>query len=39
MEYRRERTAASEPPTSWFRLDGEDSRVRAGRAAVHDAIG
>ena len=33
-------TAVSEPPpTPGFRLDGEDSRVRADRAAVHDAIG
>ena len=32
-------TAASEPPAGGYRLDGEDRRVRADRAAVQDAIG
>jgi thiosulfate/3-mercaptopyruvate sulfurtransferase len=32
-------TAASEPPTGGFCLDGEDSGIRADRAAVHEAIG
>jgi len=32
-------TAASEPPAGGFRLGGEDSRIRADRAAVHEAIG
>jgi thiosulfate/3-mercaptopyruvate sulfurtransferase len=32
-------TAASEPPGGGFRLDGEDSRLRADRAAVREAIG
>lgn len=31
--------AASEPPTGSFRLDGEDSRLRADRTAVREAIG
>ncbi len=31
--------AASEPPAGSFCLDGEDSRIRADRAAVHEAIG
>ena len=31
--------AASEPPAGGFRLSGEDSRVRADRAAVLEAIG
>ena len=29
----------SEPPASGYRLGGEDRRIRADRAAVHDAIG
>ena len=32
-------TAASEPPTGGFRLGGEDSDIRADRAAVRQAIG
>jgi thiosulfate/3-mercaptopyruvate sulfurtransferase len=32
-------TAASELPAGGYRLDGEDHRVRADRAAVQDAIG
>jgi thiosulfate/3-mercaptopyruvate sulfurtransferase len=32
-------TAASEPPAGGFRLGGEDSRIRAHREAVHEAIG
>jgi thiosulfate/3-mercaptopyruvate sulfurtransferase len=32
-------TAASEPPGGGYRLDGEDRRIRADRAAVQDAIG
>jgi len=32
-------TAPSEPPTAGLRLDGEDARLRADRAAVHAAIG
>ena len=32
-------TATSEPPTGSFRLSGEDSRIRADRAAVREAIG
>ena len=32
-------TAASEPPDGGFRLGGQDSRVRADRAAVREAIG
>jgi thiosulfate/3-mercaptopyruvate sulfurtransferase len=32
-------TAASTPAASGFLLDGEDPRIRANRAAVHDAIG
>jgi 3-mercaptopyruvate sulfurtransferase SseA len=31
-------TAASEPPTGGFCLGGEDSRIRADRAAVRQAI-
>ena len=32
-------TAASEPPAGSFRLDGEDSRLRADRTAVREEIG
>jgi len=32
-------TAASQPPAARCRLGGEDRRLRADRAAVHDAIG
>jgi thiosulfate/3-mercaptopyruvate sulfurtransferase len=32
-------TAAGEPPAARYRLGGEDRRVRADRAAVHDAVG
>jgi thiosulfate/3-mercaptopyruvate sulfurtransferase len=32
-------TATSEPPTGGFCLGGEDSRIRADRTAVHEAIG
>jgi thiosulfate/3-mercaptopyruvate sulfurtransferase len=32
-------TAASEPPAGGYRLGSEDRRIRADRAAVHDAIG
>jgi thiosulfate/3-mercaptopyruvate sulfurtransferase len=32
-------TAATEPPVGDFRLGGEDSRIRADRAAVREAIG
>ncbi len=32
-------TATSEPPTSGYRIDGEDHCVRADRATVQDAIG
>ena len=32
-------TAASEPAVGCVRLDGEDPRIRADRAAVHDAVG
>jgi len=31
-------TAASEPPVRGYRLGGQDTRLRADRAAVHDAI-